>query len=105
MFSTSPFQRGAIEFASVHGIGLVSVTEGRYTIIQKAATPAPALSRAEAHERYGVPTFVGYSLRAGETPDATSATLISTRYPEHIRELLMDETSAALPTCYGVRHM
>ncbi len=40
IFSTSGFQTGAIKFATVHGIALVRVIEGRFTYITKSqSTP------------------------------------------------------------------
>lgn len=89
MISTAPFQRGALDFAKVHGIALVSVTEGRFTYETKAATSAPVLSREKAKELFDLPMFVGHSYGPGDTKESTTVTLISTEYPEYIRELLL----------------
>ena len=89
MISTARFQRGALEFAKVHGIALVSVTEGRFTYETRALTPSPVLSRERALELFGLPTFVGFCYGPGDTPDSTSVTLISTDHPDYIRELLL----------------
>lgn len=89
MISTAPFQRGALEFAKVHGIALVSVTEGRFTYETKAATPAPVMSREEARELFDLPTFVGHCYGPGDTPGSTRSTLISPDHPEYIQELLL----------------
>lgn len=88
LISTARFQSGALEFAKVHGIALVSVTEGRFTIETRVMGPTPVLSREQAFAEFGTPTFVGFCYGPGDTPDSTSVTLISTEYPEYIRELL-----------------
>jgi hypothetical protein len=89
MVSTARFQSGALEFAKVHGIALVSVTEGRFTFETRAMGSAPVLSREQALAEFGTPTFVGFCYGPGATPESTSVTLISTEYPEYIRELLL----------------
>jgi hypothetical protein len=89
MVSTSKYQSGALEFAKIHGIALVSVTERRFTYETKSATPPLPLSRDETAAHFGLPTFVGHCYHAGETLDSTRVTLISTRDPDFIRELLM----------------
>jgi hypothetical protein len=89
MFSTARFQRGAMEFAKVHGIALVSVTEGRLTFATRSRTPPPVLSREQAFELFGSPTFVGFCYGPGDTPDSTSVTIISTEHPDYIRRLLL----------------
>lgn len=88
MISTAPFQRGALEFAGVHGIALVSVTEGRFTYETKGATPVPVMSREKARE-LSLPIFVGYAYGPGDTPGSTRSTIVSTEHPEYIRELLL----------------
>jgi hypothetical protein len=90
MFSTSPFQSGALTFAKVHGIALITVTEGRFTIETKAMEAPPVLTREEAKARFGVPTFVGHAYGPAETPDTTRVTLISPERPEYVRELLLE---------------
>lgn len=58
IFATNGFQQGAIDYAAAHGIALVTVTEGRFTYLQRAQD-LDAISRDEA--RYmGLPDFVGY---------------------------------------------
>lgn len=52
LISSAPFQRGAINFAKVHGIALVLVSEGRFTFETKAASPTPTLTREQAAEHY-----------------------------------------------------
>ena len=89
MISTARFQQGAIEFAKVHGIALVAITEGRFTFAARSRGPGTALSREEAHEMYGISTFVGYSYEAGDAPDSINRTVISTDYPEYVQTLLL----------------
>jgi hypothetical protein len=89
MISTTKYQSGALEFAKVHGIALVSLTEGRFTYETKAVTPTPVLTREQAAQRFGLPTFVGHCYAAGDSPGSTTCTLISTEHPEYIRELLL----------------
>lgn len=76
MISTAPFQRGAIEFAKTHGISLVMVSEGRFTFETRAAAPTPVMSREEARDRYGIPTFVAVCFGPGDTPGSTTITTI-----------------------------
>lgn len=89
MVSTSKYQSGALEFAKIHGIALVSVTEGRFIYETKSATRTPTLSREAAAARFGLPTYVAHCYHADEALDSTRVTLISTRDPDYIRELLV----------------
>ena len=90
MISTAQFQRGAIRFAKVHGIALVSVTEGRFVFETRAATQTPAMSREEAAETYGLPTFVGVHAGPGEQPNSTMITIVRADDPERIQQVLLD---------------
>ncbi|WP_405142250.1 restriction endonuclease [Sphaerisporangium sp. NBC_01403] len=89
MFSTAPYQRGALEFARKHGIALATVTEGRFTYETKSWNKPPPLSR-EAAARLGFPTFVGHHYGIGSEPNSTSLTLLSPEYPEYVADLLFD---------------
>jgi len=89
MISTAPYQKGALGFAKAHGIALVSLTEGRFTYKTKSVEPSPHLTRQQAAERFGLPTFVGFSYGPGKSPGSTTSTLISTEHPEYIHELLL----------------
>jgi hypothetical protein len=89
LISTAPFQRGAVEFAKAHGIALVSLTEGRFTFETRALGPRPVLSREQALDLFGLPTFVGICFGAGETPDSLRMTTVSTDQPDHVGELLL----------------
>jgi len=94
--STAPFQRGAATYASAHGIALVKVTEGRFTVITKSATPTRPLSR-EVARAMGLPTFVGHCLSAGDKPGSISTTLV-TGQPEYAAELLLGRAPRQSPT-------
>jgi hypothetical protein len=89
MFSTAGFQRGAIEFAKVHGIALVSVTEGRFVFETRSAEPRPPLTREQAKKLWDLPTFVGHCYGLGEDPESTRITMIDERNPAYVRELLL----------------
>jgi hypothetical protein len=93
LVSTAPFQRGALDFALVHGIALVTVTEGRFTYETKAAAEPPALTREEAQERFGIPTFVGHVYSSGDAPGSVGVTLMSPEYPEYVAEHLLPQAS------------
>jgi hypothetical protein len=88
MISTAPFQRGAIEFAKVHGIALVMVSEGRFTFETRGAAPTSAMSREEAHDRYGLPTFVAVCFGPGGEPRSTSITTIDPDDSERIQDAI-----------------
>lgn len=88
LVSTAPFQQGALEFAFVHGIALVTVTEGRFTYETRGALPPPVLSREQARER-GIPTFVGHVYSRGDRPGSVGVTVVSPEYPEYLAEHLL----------------
>lgn len=86
MIATAPFQRGAIEFAKTHGIALVMVSEGRFTFETRAAEPPPVMSREEAQDRYGLPTFVAVCFGPGAAPGSTTITTIDPDDSQRIQE-------------------
>jgi Restriction endonuclease len=88
MLATAGFQRGAIAFASLHGIALVSVTEGRFLYETRSAFRSAPLSRKQAREQWNLPTFAGHCYEQGESPDTIMTTLISTGEPEYLGALL-----------------
>jgi hypothetical protein len=96
MVSTSPYQIGAVEFAKVHGIALVTVTEGRFVFDTRDALPVPHVSGAEAGELFGQPSFVAHYHGPVDEPDATQVWLMSPdddEYPSHVAELLLGRPS------------
>ncbi len=40
LFSTAPFQRGAVQYANAHGIALVHVTNGSVNLVARSASPS-----------------------------------------------------------------
>jgi hypothetical protein len=88
MISTAPFQRGAIEFAKAHGTALVMVSEGRFTFETRSAAPKPVMSREEAREKYGLPTFVAVCFGPGDKPGWTSITTVDPDDSERIQEAI-----------------
>jgi hypothetical protein len=88
LISTAPFQRGAVDFATAHGIALVMVTESRFTFITRSATPPPPLTREEAAE-YGMPTYAGLHFGAGSEPGSIMMTTLTREQPEYVLEMLM----------------
>lgn len=88
MVSTSPYQRGALEFAKQHGIALVTVTEGRFLYQTRGKDQPPTISRAQAGSM-GLPPFAGHVYGPGAEPGSTSVTLVATDYPDHVGESLL----------------
>lgn len=96
MISTAPYQTGAVVFAKKHGIALVTVTEGRFLYETRDVLPVPQMSREEAAERFGVPTFVGHYYGPGDEPGSTRVRLLSPdsgEYSQHVAELLLGRPS------------
>jgi hypothetical protein len=92
MFSTSPYQAGALDFARAHGIALVTVIEGRSLYETRDALPASHLSREEAAGRFGLPAFVAQYYGPADKPGTTRTRLISPdeeECPRHVTELLL----------------
>ena len=89
MISTAPYQRGALEYAKTHGIALATVTEGRFLYETKAVAPAPALTRDQARERFGLPDFAAHGYGSADQPGSTRMTLLSTEYPDYVAEALL----------------
>jgi len=94
MIATAPYQNGALEYAKTHGIALATVTEGRFTFETKSIDEPPALSREQARAQYGLPDFVGHTYEAGDDPDVTVMTLLSTENPEVVAEALLGVPAA-----------
>jgi len=88
MISTAPYQSGAVEFAAIHGIALATVTEGRFTFETRVADPVPPLSRTEAFERYGVPTYVGRYYQPMARPGAFRPWTITPDTPDYVLQML-----------------
>ena len=89
LISTAPFQRGAVAFAKTHGIALVLVTEGRFTFETKAVAKAPPMTRQQAADLHGLPTFVGVYCGPGTKPDSTMLAVFDADDPQTVQELLL----------------
>jgi len=92
MLATSPYQRGALEYATKHGIALATVTEGRFTYETRSLDVVPALDRQTAMDRFGLPEFVAHSYRPGGSPRSTRVTLLSEAHPSYVAEELLGVT-------------
>ena len=90
MFSTAPYQQGALTYAKTHGIALAKVTEGRYTYETRSRIGPPTPTREQARDRWGLPAFVAHAYTSGDEPDTTSVTLLSTQYPDYAAKILLD---------------
>jgi hypothetical protein len=97
MISMAQFQTGAIEVAKVHGIALVSVTEGRFTFETRASTPTSTISREEAAELYELPTFVGVHSGPGNQATSTIITIVRPDDPERVQQLLLGVPAKGQP--------
>lgn len=86
--STAPFQRGALDFAKAHGIALVTVTEGRFIYETRSAAPRPLLTRQEAADRFGLPTFVAHAYRPTSEGKGTWVTLLDPGHPGSLMDVL-----------------
>lgn len=86
IISTAPFQRGAVQFAIVHGMALVRVTEGRFTYQTRGSKTTDVLTREDASRDFGIPTFVGHCYTQGSN-DSVRVTLI-TDQPQYAATLL-----------------
>lgn len=85
IIATARFQKGAITYATTHGIALVAVTEGRFTFLTHSAEPRSPISVGDAR-RWGVPDLVGIEYRQDETGGVTST--VVTEQPDYALELL-----------------
>lgn len=84
MVARSGYQSGALDYASVHGIALISVTEGRFTIERRSAEHLSVVSRDYARA-LGVHDFVAHSL--SQQPDgAVHVSLIDPEYDRSVED-------------------
>lgn len=86
LITTSRFQKGALDYAKAHGLGLVALSDGRFTIETRSAVPAA--EPGQPKRWFEAPDFVGHSYGPGAEPGSTSSSLISPEYPEGIAVLL-----------------
>lgn len=88
MFSTAHFQSGALEYARVHGIALVFVTEGRLTIERRSANELPPMS-AEQAEEWGIDPIAGTYFGAGESEGSVASAYIGPDRPDLVWSFLL----------------
>ncbi|MFJ3819281.1 restriction endonuclease [Streptomyces sp. NPDC090056] len=93
MVSSAPYQSGAVNFAKAHGIALLTITEGRYTFETKSADGHPALTREEAREYFGLPTFTAHLYTSGESPGVTRVQAVRPGEPAALQEWLCKDVS------------
>lgn len=84
--STAPFQSGTLRYAAAHGIALVKVTEGRFTIETRSADPDVGATRFDARQ-WGIPDLVGYAYTALDG-GGVQRTMV-TEQPVYAAELLL----------------
>ncbi|MBJ2120855.1 restriction endonuclease [Arthrobacter sp. MSA 4-2] len=94
IFSTAPFQRGALDYAKIHSIALVVVTEGRYTYVTRSITKPPPLTR-ELARAMGFPEFTGHIYTANPETGATNVSIASQEYPSYLTKILVSGTQSA----------
>lgn len=88
MFSTAPYQSGAVRYAQAHGIALATITEGRFTYETRSRQPTPRLTREQASE-LDIPVFVAHAYLPGRQPGTTSVLRLSSQDPEYVARLLL----------------
>ena len=81
IFSTSGFQRGAIEYAAEHGIALIAFVNGIHTYITKSAEDVP-----RSHLPTDMPKYAGFWLTPTNT--GLSISTISSRSVEKLNQWL-----------------
>ena len=85
IFSTSSFQKGAIEYASKHGIALITFIEGKSTYITRGMGPTP-----EPPPWANIPKYSGWIIGLSGTGGETCA-LVSRTHIEYLRKFLLLE--------------
>ena len=92
LISTAPFQSGAIHYAKTHGIALAYVTETRFTFETRSVSRHPVLSRQQASEIYGVPTFAAIYFGAGELANTTKIAVMNADSSKAVKEYIFGVT-------------
>ncbi len=82
IFATTTFQRGAIEYATAHGIALVRVAEGKTLYETKAFGISP-----EPPPWANIPPYVGYFTSLTDEGNIQH-TLVSVRYSDALNDFL-----------------
>ena len=84
LFSTSGFQRGAIEYASKHGIALIMFIEGKSTYFTKSFGPSH-----EPPPWANIPKYSGWLIGLSEN-GGQSRCLVSRNHIEYLRGYMKD---------------
>jgi len=82
LFATTTFQRGAIQYASVHGIALIRITEGKTFYETKAFGISP-----EPPPWANIPLYVG-DFTSLSNEGNIQHTLVSVRHPDALDDFL-----------------
>jgi hypothetical protein len=91
MIATTTYQRGALDYAKVHRIALVTVTEGRYLFHTRSERGAARpLTRDEAARQFGAPAFVAHAYGPGDRPGSTE--ILELSRPEAVAEAILGIT-------------
>lgn len=81
IFSTSGFQKGAVKYASDHGIALIRIIEGRYTYITKS----------QGSQNFEPPPWAEIPKFVGEYKTGNSTTYLRTDYLDALDEFLFEK--------------
>jgi restriction system protein len=82
LFATTTFQRGAIKYASVHGIALIRITEGKTFYVTKTIGISP-----EPPSWANISPYVGDFISLSNEGNIQHS-LISVRYPDALNRFL-----------------
>lgn len=82
LFTTSTFQRGALQFAKTHGIALVEVADGRTCYMTRSASPEPV----DPPPWVALPEMVGWVVSA--TDNGHTASLVTESSPTPLADAL-----------------
>jgi hypothetical protein len=94
LVSTAPFQKGAMVYAATHGIALIKVTEGRFTIQSRSASSTLGGTVAQARD-WGIPDLVGHCYVALGNGRISVATI--TGQPDYAKSLLLPPPNGSPP--------
>jgi hypothetical protein len=83
-----------VAFAQPHGIALLTVTEGRYIFETKSADVQPALTRQQAWDHFGLPTYAAHLHTPGENPGTTRVQLVTLAEPAALQGWLRKDEPA-----------
>ena len=84
LFSTSNFQKGALEYAKKHGIALIRIAEGKacYETLAIGVTGDPPWAN--------IPPYIGYRFQLTES-SAVTVSLISNELSDYLDDFLNEQ--------------